>query len=176
MSLVSPADIRVQIKTSLTDEALQMIINRTEADVIRRCGPHYDPDVPVVETVEGSVRSIQFLERGVRTLFVRRPISSVISIVEDDLELTTADYRVWAEQGRIQRLPLGLTWGLVNVVTYQPEDDSELRKEVIIELVRLALERTALRSESVGGEYSYSAPEWEAERVRLMRRLRFWGV
>jgi hypothetical protein len=60
---------------------------------------------------------------------------------------------------------------------YTPRDDRNLRESVIIDLVRLDLARSAYRSESVGGEMSYTAPpDWEAERFKIMSRLMFRHV
>jgi hypothetical protein len=67
---------------------------------------------------------------------------------------------------------------VVITVTYKPYDDREQRKEAIIDLARLTLERTAMKSESIAGEYSYTAWEggWDAERVKVMRRLGFVNI
>jgi len=40
--------------------------------------------------------------------------------------------------------------------------------------VRLVIERTAMKSESIANEYSYTAPDnWEAEFRKAMKRLVF---
>ena len=82
---------------------------------------------------------------------------------------------MWHDQGRIERVYY--EWDEKVTVAYVPRDDREKRKSVIIELVRIELERTTMRQESVAGEYSYTAPmNWEAERQKLMRRLMFIAV
>jgi hypothetical protein len=49
-----------------------------------------------------------------------------------------------------------------------------VRAQVIIDLVRIVIERTAMKSESIAGEYSYTAPDnWEAEFRKAMKRLVF---
>jgi len=74
----------------------------------------------------------------------------------------------------IERLPVDSNWGTVCVVTYKPMDDRFKRIPVIIDLLRLTLERTAMKSESIAGEYSYTAPEnWDAEFRKAMKRLQF---
>lgn len=167
MSLVTPSEVRVLVQTSLNDEKLQTIIDREEFDIVERFGAHYGETnsvpVTVIETLEGDAQC---------SLFLRRRIASVSAIVDDGTTLTTSSYRLWGKQGRIERLPRGATWGDVVQVTYVPYDDNSTRKSVIIELVRLALNRTAMKSESIGGEYSYSAADdWETERNKVLRRL-----
>lgn len=162
MTLVTLDEARALIKTSLTDPQLQAIIARAEAEVVACVGAHYvNAATDVSETLSG----------GLRNLYLRRAIGSVTSIVEDGVTLTSADYRVWGGQGRIERLAVGALWGEVVTVSYTPADDNAARQGVIIELTRLAVERTALQSENVAGEYSYGAPDWERERARLLRRL-----
>ena len=174
-SLVTPALVKILVKTGLTDAELQTIIDLEEAEVIRLFGAHYTgASQEITETLHG----------GGKSLWLRRRIVSVTSISEDGLALTSGEYRVWPDEGRIQRLS-GVTawlsgddddtiqnkWGQVIVIVYKPADDSTQRKPVIIELVRLALERTSMQSESVGGEYSYTAPIWEERRAQMLKRL-----
>jgi len=174
VSLVTPAEVRALVQTDKTDEQLQAIIDREEAEVVRLYGPHYvDEATTVTETIEG----------GTWSLCLRRRLSSVSSVTEkvligdDGTTLTeNEDYFVWSGQGRLERLPQGASWGALVEVEYVPADDIDNRKAVIIELVRLALERTAMQQEDVAGEYSYKAPEWETERARLLRRLGFVRV
>lgn len=166
-SLVSPAQVRALVKTSLSDALLQTVIDGEEALIVRKLGAHYvDGITTVVETLAG----------GGASLFVRRALTSISSVVEDSVTLTASDYRVWAIQGRVERLPAGSKWGEVITLTYVPYNDNDQRKHVITELVRLALERTAMQSESVAGEYSYQAPEWDAARAKLVRKLGFVNV
>lgn len=161
MSLLTLAEARALIKTSLTDPELQAVIGREEDEIIRLYGAHY---------VSGTTTVSETLEGGGASLFLRRPIFSVSSVTEDGAALASADYRLWGAQGRIERLPKGATWGEVITVVYVPQDDNGRRKAALIDLVRLAVEHTALKSESIAGEYSYTAPDWEAERAKLLRR------
>jgi len=166
-SLVSPADVRVLVKTSLTDANLQTIIDRVEPEITTRIGaPQDDP---------GTVQVTKTLEGEGTLLFTPTEITSVISVVEDDVTLAATDYRIWPG-GQLERLPVDTVWGDRCVVIYCPADNRSLRKQVIIELVRLDLERTAMRHESIGGEYAFDAPDWEAERRRLFKRLQFITV
>lgn len=168
MSLVSPADVRVLVQTSVQDTDLQALIDRAEAEVLRYYGTHYVQGQTVTELLDS---------RGMRSLFLRRRITSVTSVTEKTLDgslsytLQSTGYHVWGTQGRVERLPRGTPWEDLVEIVYTPADDNEYRRAVIIDLVRLYLHRTAMQSESVGGEYSYSAPAWEPERASILTRL-----
>jgi hypothetical protein len=163
MSLVSVAEIKARIKTVMGDADLQTVIDQAEADVVAHYGAHY---------VDGTTTATETVGGGLASLYLRRPLASVTSIVDDGTTLTSDDYRLWASQGRVERLPRGTLWGDVAVIVYKPANDNTQRKRVIIDLVRLDLERTAMTHESVGGEYSYNAPDWEQERAGVLRRLK----
>ena len=56
-------------------------------------------------------------------------------------------------------------------------DEREKRRQVVIDLVRLVLERTSFGAEGIPGDYYYQqAPNWEAERRKIMRRISFQAV
>lgn len=165
-SLVSPADVKALINTALSDIDLQTVIDRVEAQVTQRIGAPWTDNVTpaqIVKTYRGEGPY----------LFTPTEIYSVVSIVEDSTTLTVDDFRVWAG-GVIERLPTCSGWGDRCVLTYQPIDDRKARAQVIIDLVRLVIERTAMKSESIAGEYSYTAPDnWDAEFRKAMKRLMF---
>lgn len=168
MSLVSPAQVKALINTTLSDANLQTVIDRVEAQITEKIGaPQTDAmDVQVVRTVRGEGSN----------LFMPTEIHSVVSIVEDDTALDDDEYQVW-HGGVIERFTLGSYWGDRCVVTYKPADDRLKRAQVIIDLVRLVLERTAMKSESIAGEYSFTAPDnWDAEFHKTMKRLMFQAV
>ena len=167
-SLVSPTDVKALITTAMSDIDLQKVIDRVEAQVTARIG------APQTDALESEVT------RTVRgegcNLFLPTEVHEIVTIVEDGVELTTEEYRVWSA-GVIERIPINASWGDRIVVTYKPVDDRLKRTEVIIDLVRLVIEHSAMKSESVAGEYSYTAPEnWEAEFRRAMKRLTFQAV
>ena len=167
-SLVSPTDVKALINTTISDVNLQKIIDRVEAQINAKIGP---PQNDAMETeIVKVVRGEGF------NLFMPTDIYAVVSIVDDDVTLTEDEYQIWSA-GVIERLPINANWGDRIVVTYKPVDDRAKRTDVIIDLVRLVIERTAMKSESVAGEYSYTAPEnWEAEFRRSMKRLTFQAV
>lgn len=166
MSLTTVAEVRALINTSLGDGDLQVVIDRIEAEINARIGAPQDGDnsVTVVQTLSGY---------SAKHLFVKSEIGSVSSVIEDGGTLAASDYRSWPG-GMIERLPVGNTWGEVVTVTYKPADNRQERKAAVIDLVRIDINRTAMQSENIAGEYSYSAPQnWEAERRRILRRLAF---
>jgi hypothetical protein len=168
VSLLTVAELRDLVQTGLSDTQVQRLIDREEAEVVARYGAHYD-GTAITEVCSG----------GTCSLFLKRKIGSVSSITEAQslggatTTLTSTQYAAIAGEGRIVRLSEGTRWGRSITVSYIPVDDRPLRKQVLIELVRLALEQTAMKSENVAGEYSYQAPEWEAARAAQYRRLQF---
>ncbi len=183
MSTLSTAELRAVVNTGLSDTLLEAIINREELEITRRLGAASDGSTTtIVETKPG----------GLANVYARRPIVSVTQVREQQFlggtfaTLAAAQYYVWTDEGRIERLPAitggalawssGALWGPLVEVTYVPADDRERRKLAIIEFVRIALERTAMKGESVAGEYSYQAPEWDVLRATLYRSLGFWEI
>src|SRR3990172_3240789 len=174
-SLVTPADVKVLVKTALTDPERQAIVDQEEAEVIRHFGAHYvDAAQEITETIPG----------GKKSLWLRRRVVSVSQIIEDTITLTSGEYRVWPDQGRVTRLNgvsawlagedtnVPAKWGEVIQIKYKPADDNAQRKPVVVELVRTALERTSMASENFAGEYNYQAPSsWEARRGEILQRL-----
>lgn len=169
MSLVTVAEVRAMVTTGIQDTPLQAIIDREEAVMVQRCGAHY---------VDTSTRITETLHGGYPLLHLSQKVASVYRVTEDGtvLSQTNGDFRVWEMEGTLERLPAGSTWGAVVAAIYVPYNDNERRKAVLIELVRLALDRMAMRSENVAGEYSYTAPDWEYERARLFRQLNFRAI
>lgn len=168
-TLVTPANVKAIVKTSLSDDDLEDVIDRVEAQVNAKIGaPWTGNDTPssVVKTLRGEGTC----------LFLPTEIHAVTSIVEDGATLAVSEYQTWGA-GVIERLPIDSTWGNRVVVTYQPADDRLKRTEVIINLVRLVIERTAMKSENIAGEYSFTAPDnWDAEFRKAMKKLMFKAV
>lgn len=170
MSLLTVAEARALVESTLSDSELQDVIDRIEADITAKIGAAYDGSA-ISETVEG----------GYGDIFLKRAIGSISSITEratldstTTTTMTTSDYYTWGKQGRITRLPRGSIWGAAVTVSYVPTDDSEKWKMATVDLLKMTLARSPLMSESVGGELSYTRPEnWELEKRRIIRRLSF---
>lgn len=168
MSLVSTAEVRALVNTSLPEESLQAVIDRIEAQVTGRVG------APQTEAMATTITKT-FRGEGFY-LFMPTEIYAVVSISEDGNALSSSEYQTWAG-GVIERLPYESYWGERMTVVYKPADDRLLRTQVIIDLVRLTLERTAMKAESIAGEYSYTAPDnWDAEFRTAMKRLLFKAI
>lgn len=169
MSLVTSAVAKKLINTALSDGDLQTIIDRIEAQITERIGaPQTDAyETTVTKTLRGEGAN----------LFMPTEIYAVVSITEDGNALAATEYQMWSG-GVIERLPVNCgSWGKRVVVVYKPLDDRSKRTQVIIDLTRLVLERTAMKQESIAGEYSYTAPDnWDDEFRRAMRRLMFKAV
>src|SRR5574341_499429 len=160
-SITSVEDVRRLVKSAaaMVAEDVQALIETEELEIVRRFGAHYSTAVgfKVTEVKEGHTLNI----------FLHRRFTSIISIKEDDsTALDSSSYRAFGNQALIERLPAGRLWGNIVEVEYVPEDDTAARRAVTVELVRIAIERTAMKSESVAGEYSFTAPDWDVERMR----------
>lgn len=159
MPLLSVDEARALVETALSDAQLGAVIAREEAEAARRFGPIGDGATPrtvVLEAIDGQ-------------LFLPTAAAAVSSINGASVP---AGVTVLGPQGRV----VGGRWeGRVTVV-YVPADERERWKSVLVEIVRHAVTQTALRGESVAGEYSYQAPDWEAQRHQLYRRLKFFSV
>lgn len=156
MPLLTVTDLRALIESDRTDAELIAILAREEAMLVRKLGAHGDGVTATTEVLEGTGGD----------LFLPRPAASVTSV-----NGATGGYTALPRQGRIY----GSWYGLVTVV-YVPADDRDERRAALIDLVRLVISRTAMKSESVAGEYSYQAPDWQAERAAIYRRLMFTSV
>ena len=173
MSVLTVDQARALVATALDDAQLQAVIDREEAEIVKRLGAAYATGVSLAETHPGGGKSI-FLRRGIGSVTT---VTERISPSSSPVTLAATDYFVWADEGRLERLPPGGTWGAVIVVTYAPQDDRDAWRGVEAALVRLALERTALKSESIAGEYSYVASDnWDEDRAVLLRRLGFLNL
>lgn len=167
-TLVSPAQVKALINTAMSDVNLQTVIDRVEAQINQKIGePQTDAyATSMIKTMRGEGSS----------LFLPTEIYSVVSVVEDGNTLTSDEYQTWGG-GVVERLPEGTNWGDRCVVTYKPADDRLKRAQVIIDLVRLVIERTAMSSESIASEYSFTAPEdWDKAFRKCMKRLMFQAV
>lgn len=160
MAELAVTELRAHIETDLTDVALQRLLDAAIADV----GP--ESDVPEYTTGLGR-----------RYIFLSRPASAIVSAVEHvesaDLTLAISDYRILGGS-QIERLTTGTNpayfWNERVTITYTPSDLAK-RAQALIDLVRLEVERRAVTSEGIG-DYQMSAPEYEAERTRIVSAFR----
>lgn len=175
--LVSAAQFKAITPVSLADRDLDAVIERIEAEITAKIGAPYSAGLEITETLPGIGGE----------LFLKRPVSAMVSVTEYDSWITAEatsesltqddDYILWADQGVLQRINGRSTWDVKTVVVYTPKDDRDQRRQVIIDLVRVDLARSPFKSESVGGAYSYSAPDdWERVRNRILNRIMFTRI
>ena len=165
-ALLTAADIRAHVETALDDVALQTVIDRVDADLVQRAGPHSGP---LTETMTGRTRSA----------YVSRPIASVSSVregaiiaAETPMLSATDEYRLWPTEGRIERFPAGSSFATVVEVVYTPVDETDRRKRVLLELVRLDLAQSGRAQERVGSDYRYRGLDYGEHRDALIGEAR----
>ena len=166
MTLVSVSDVRALVKTSLSDAELQTVIDRTEEEVVERIGDFQDGTLLVEVTETGYLKAA-------RMILTRQPFIAVVSVtVEGDL-VDADDYVTRGYSGMISGIPMSYnaSGSAEYTVVYRPIDQRSKLTRTIIDLVRLSIERTAMLSENVAGEYSYQAPDWEKEYRKILRRV-----
>lgn len=173
-NLVSAATFKALTPVAVADADLDAVIGRAEAELTAELGAPYTDGLELTEIRNG----------GGSSVFVRRQIGALVSVTEADTwidadateyELTAgAGFVLWAGQGRLERIGDRDTWRDKVTIVYTPADDTAAWQRAIIDLARLDLARSAFRSESVAGEYSYQAPpSWERERAAIKRRITF---
>lgn len=171
-SLLSPDDIReFEPAPELSDEALQLLIDAAEAEIVRYAG---DPDA-----------AIEWVAGGQQVIVLGRQAASVTSIVEQadgpsPVTLSSDDYEIDPSGFLIYRLRTGTNprwrwWGRV-VVTYAPVGDDAIRAGVEVDLVRLMISyKPGATSETVGSWTTQlsSNAKWnnDAERQMILSRL-----
>jgi hypothetical protein len=172
MSLVTVSEILETLETDLPDSALQAILDREEAEIVRRFGSHYTTGLLVTEDVVGTPA------RG--SIFLERPIASITSVTESadnfvtTTVLTSADYIVDKPGGVLQRWSgTESSWAKFVRVVYTPQDETAERRSSLIELVRIAVGRQVAGREMIGDEYEYWEPKegFERQRDRVYARI-----
>lgn len=134
MALLTAAEVQaLGVGGDLAAADLQDIIDREEAEMIRRYGAH---TASITESVRPNGRSV----------YLKRAVSSVTSVAEalylgDASPVTRAatDYVIWSEEGRLERAADGAGWGAMVTVVYTPVDGTNLRTMVLLELVKIAV-------------------------------------
>lgn len=166
MSLVALSECRALVKSSLSNSELQEIIDRTEQEIVDRIGAFQDATLLVTATETG-------LLKATRLILTRQPFIAVVSITINGAAVDPDDYVTRGFAGMVVGLPSA--YAAVSppeyTIVYRPIDQRSKLKRTIIDLVRLTIEQTAMESESVAGEYSYQAPNWEKEHQRILRRV-----
>lgn len=166
--------VRARVETDLLDPDLVALITDAQNEIRSRFGPDRSED-PLVVTVDG----------GEILVDLQRPLDEAedFAVVEyvgsafsggTTTTLDPSDFRV-LHRGRIlQRLGTGPNsrtyWGDRVTITYQPVDDQAQRDEVVIKLVKLALEYEGLATLRAG-DVSAQPLDYRRERERLLSTL-----
>ena len=141
MSLLTVADLKTHIpvvQSGVQDAALQRILDYTEQLItIYRGG---EPATAVTERVRTHYLRIAFLQRRVDP-------AETITLTEIDgsssVELASDDYHLRTNLMAFDRLGYGThprdTWGEWLLADYTPEDDTDQRKLVQVDLAKLEL-------------------------------------
>ena len=148
--MLTVAEARALITTSLTDAELEDVIAREEAWLARRIGPLDGERIETFAPVSGEA------------LLLQRPASAVD--VEDDSGAVTVALRGWSD---VFPAVAGAAWSGPVEVTYTPSDEAEVTR-ALVTLVRLTVSERAFASEAAGAHsYSYDhelakATRWQA--------------
>lgn len=182
-ALLTAAEAQARgVGVDLDADTLQAIIDAEDAQMIARFGAHGDGVSSVTELASN--------QRG--RVFLRRPALSISSIGVASYPggtttaLDAANYHAWLDRGQIDLYPAILpacspTYPSATVV-YIPSDDRAIRKQILLDIVRIGLEQT---SSSVGGSISglgYSitsnakSADWDTARAQQYRRLGYFEV
>jgi hypothetical protein len=164
MTLLSLGEAKSLVDSSLSDAALQILLDAAEQAITLYAG--------------GSGAVTELISAGSGDLvMLSRPASAVSAITERGETLASNDYVL---NGRTLRRVTGGThpssrWRGRISVTYTPQDETEVRKAVQASLLKLELNtRTGTQSESIGAwsETFTSGDTYTAERQAILRRLR----
>ncbi len=150
MSLLSVSELQAQVETDLDATTLQQIIDAVERTIEDYTGPvagylaEYDVNLSAT-TLRLPVQATTIISIEEYTGSETEP---TITILETD------DYDLSDDNWNLRRLSDGTnprsTWSWHIVVTFDPREDTERRKQIAIHLSRLEIEKSAYESESIG--------------------------
>ena len=174
-TLLTVAQVREHVETDLIDSALTRLNNSADAQVIRRAG------LLASETDDFVIVNANDYPLGRdRVLTLKRPLGNtgtITSISEQFFDntpvlLSADDYSLIGDQ--LERLNDGTNpgyyWGHRVIVIYAPEDDTAIREDAIIALIKLSVAYQGVKAEKAG-DYSMSAPDYKAERDAVLNTL-----
>lgn len=173
---IDPDTFREHFETDLSDSAIARLINAAEAEITRRFGS----DASVTEQHSLAVpMGVGFQEGqavGRRRIWTQQKISSVTSVKEGPslaaADLTAlvqnTDFRVIYDGHVIERIDTDFQRWVE--ITYAPVSDSYRRDQVVIDLVKLAIQYNALDAERVG-DWAGTHKDYQAERENILSTL-----
>lgn len=86
------------------DVALQTVGNRVSATIARLCRVNDVPPTPPTLREETLTQVYRYYEGSEELILARRPVTSITSVVVDDLTIETTDYEVDIASGLLYRL------------------------------------------------------------------------
>lgn len=162
MTLLTIAEFKEHVTTTLGDDAIQRLLDDAEAQIVAFAGPTGD----VTELVDG----------GWGRIVLSRRASAITSITEllwtTNYVLATND---WRQRGPyvLERLRTGTTprlaWAPIVTIVYTPADDTDSRKIVQLELVKLEIAYSpGLASQTIGA-WTEQYDGWRSGPIHLQR-------
>lgn len=172
--LLTVTQIREHIQTSLVDDAVQRLINDADAEITRRLGPL---DLQT-EVLDGNSLYI-FLQRKAIAIdsAVEREFAD-LETAPTDYTLSSNDYNLLSDGYQVERLKDGnnphTNWRDKVTIIYVPEDETYQRTRILIDLVRLSIQYSAVKGQSaLGTRVDYA--EYDKEREKIFRGLSTQG-
>jgi hypothetical protein len=167
MGLLTVAQLREHVETSLPDTALDRILAACEQAIATWAGPlEVDEDGVVADVSER-------LWAPGRTLLRLHQLPVAVTSVTDVVNgtETVLDPSAYRLEGRLLRR-LGGTFGEWTTVVYTPTDDSATRRAVLVQLCQLELNvQPGMASQGAGG-WSESYRTYLRQRDELLRAIR----
>jgi hypothetical protein len=177
---VTTTILKEHIETDLSTAAIQRLIDDADSEITRR----YGSDTAITEhhllQSEGYGENIGLGAKSPRKhIFTSQKITSVTSVKEGPT-LATADlttltlnaatngYRLILNNYAIERI--GTDFDRCVEIIYAPVTDVKRRDRVTIDLVRLAIQYNALKSEGVG-DWNGSYVDYQKERESILSTL-----
>lgn len=171
-SQITVERLRAHFETGIDDVALGLLLDDAVDTVVRRFG-------------DDSEVTRRFHAGGQKFIKFPRPVLSVSAVAEFNeirsplYTLTTLDWELQPGGRMIERLEGGFViyadrkWAPIVDITYIPKAEQIIRDRVIMDLVRLATQYSALEQENVGGRTGYINMQlpYLRERERLMMAI-----
>jgi hypothetical protein len=164
---LSVEEVRGHVETDISDVSVRRLIDDAESEINRRYGS------TAARTAD--------LEGGHPIVFLKQRAASIASVTERVGDTTTTlsanDYRSRFDGMALERRNDGTNpacvWSGVVTVTYAPEAIGATRERVAIDLIKLALRYSGVKSEQVGdhGENTFGQ-EYDKERERILAGMR----
>jgi hypothetical protein len=168
VGLLTVAQLREHVETSLPDTALERILASCELAIADWAGPlELDDDdavVAVTETVPAPGRTL---------LQLRQVPTEVTSVVDLHRGVeTTLDASAWRVEDRYVRRLGDRTWGERTTVTFTPFDNSAVRRTVLVQLCQLELNVQPGMAAQGTGPWSETYGKYLRQRDELLRAIR----